>query len=51
MQDFLAISLIDGYVTVAVSLGGRASSLSLRKGLRLDDGTWHHVQINRMKKV
>ncbi|XP_028392611.1 protocadherin-like protein [Dendronephthya gigantea] len=50
MKDFLAVSLISGYVTVAISLGGRALSLNLRNGQRLDDGAWHHVEIKRMKK-
>jgi hypothetical protein len=51
MQDFLAVSLINGYVIVAVSLGGRTSSFGLRNGHRLDNGAWHHVEIKRMKKV
>ena len=51
MHDFLAVSLMNGYVTVAISLGGRTSSFSLRNGHRLDNGAWHHVEIKRMKKV
>ncbi len=51
MQDFLAVSLINGYVTVAISLGGRTSSFDLRNDHRLDDGAWHHVEIKRNKKV
>jgi hypothetical protein len=51
MPDFLAVSLIDGYATVAISLGGRTSSFNLRNGHRLDNGAWHHVEIKRMKKV
>lgn len=51
MKDFLAVSLMDGYVAVAVSLGDRSSSFNLRNGHRLDDGAWHHVEIKRMKKV
>ena len=51
MMDFLAVSLINGYVAVAISLGGRSSSFNLRNGRRLDDGSWHHVEIKRMKKV
>ena len=51
IKDFLAVSLLGGFVTVALSLGGRPSSFDLRKGRRLDDGKWHHVQIKRFKKV
>ena len=51
MADFLAVALVNGYVTVAVSLGGRTTSFHLRNGRRLDDGAWHHVEIKRMKKV
>ena len=50
-MDFLAVSLLNGFVTVAVSLGGRPSSFDLRDGNRLDDGKWHHVEIKRVKKV
>ena len=51
MMDFLAVSLINGYVAVAISLGSRSSSFNLRNDRRLDDGSWHHVEIKRMKKV
>ena len=47
--DFFAIELLDGYIYMHLDLG--SGSLKLRaSNHRLDDGTWHKVDVVRNRK-
>lgn len=47
--DFFAIELLDGYIYMHLDLG--SGSLKLRaSNRRLDDGTWHKVDVVRNRK-
>ena len=49
--DFLAISLVQGKVKVALSFGGKPLVFTLNKGKRLNDKKWHHVEVAHERKV
>lgn len=47
--DFFAMELLDGYLYMHLDLG--SGSLKLRaSNRRLDDGTWHKVDVVRNRK-
>jgi dynein heavy chain 2 len=58
-QDFIALSLIDGYPELQIDHGSGSVTLTLdgrdlngdRHLQKLNDGRWHHVDIVRKGKV
>lgn len=46
-RDFLAIQLVQGYVTVGISLGSEPAYLNMKRGKKLNNGEWHHVKLQR----
>ena len=50
-RDFMAIVLYGGFIRVVISLGTEPLILTMSRGVRLDDGEWHHVEVRQELKV
>lgn len=50
-RDFMAIALYDGLIRVIMSLGAESLVLTMSRGVRLDDGEWHVLEVRQELKV
>jgi len=54
LPDSIALYLVDGFAKLVIALGPHPMTpleLYMNKGDRLDDRTWHTVQVIRERKV
>ena len=54
LSDLIALYLVDGYAKLVIDLGPHPMApleLYMNKGDRLDDKTWHTVEVIRERKV
>ena len=47
----MAIVLYDGFIRVIMSLGAESLVLTMSRGVRLDDGEWHVLEVRQELKV
>ena len=50
-RDFMAIVLYGGFIRLVISLGAKPLILTMSRGVRLDDGEWHLVEVRQELKV
>lgn len=48
--DYLAVAVIDGFVELSYNLGKQKELFFLRGNIRVDDGRWHVISIERNKR-
>lgn len=46
-SNYLSLIIIDGYVQFSVKIDTNASVVFTKSKIRVDDGRWHHIQIER----
>ncbi|KAK9890325.1 hypothetical protein WA026_010423 [Henosepilachna vigintioctopunctata] len=50
-QNYFAISLIDGFVELSYNLGTEAKFFSIRSHVKVNDGEWHTIKVQRRKRI
>lgn len=50
-RDFMAVVLYGGFIRLVISLGAKPLILTMSRGVRLDDGEWHLVEVRQELKV
>ena len=49
-SDYMAVALVDGFVELSYNLGKQKDLFFLRSNVRVDDGKWHWINIERNKR-
>ncbi|KAL3289355.1 hypothetical protein HHI36_022791 [Cryptolaemus montrouzieri] len=50
-QNYFAISLVDGFVELSYNLGTVTEAFSIRSNVKVNDGEWHTIQVQRRKRI
>jgi hypothetical protein len=46
-SSYLSLTLVDGFIEFAVKIEKSSSVVQLKSKIRIDDGRWHRIEIER----
>ncbi|XP_037956200.1 protocadherin-like wing polarity protein stan isoform X2 [Teleopsis dalmanni] len=51
LHDFIALEILQGYISFSYSLGDSIQSVSLIQNSKISDGKWHEVEVNYINRT